>query len=121
MAIFSGKSGNVAIDTVNWKLREWTLDMDTDIVDVSNFLSSGKRENLDGLTKASISCRGPYDTGSMALTSGNTANFVLKVGGAITFTVTARIAKIRPSVNVEGAGEIEINAESTGNFTAAIT
>ena len=70
MAFLSGKSGSVTVANASWKLREWSLDMRTDASDVTNFSSSGYRENIAGLTGGSLSMSGPYDSASMALTSG---------------------------------------------------
>lgn len=121
MAFYAGKDGSVTVGAATWKLSEWTLDIETDILDTTNFESGGKRENIEGLTKATITGKGPYDAGAMALTSGASVEWVLTVGGLITFTVTARTGKMKVSTNVEGKAELEVNAESNGTFTAAIT
>jgi hypothetical protein len=121
VAFYAGKGGNVAVGAVNWKLREWSLPMNCDIIDTTNFLSGGFRENIAGLVGADMRLRGPYDAGSMAMTVGNTYSITLLVGGAVTFAVTARIENVTPSVNVEGAAEIEVSAKTTGTFAAAIT
>jgi hypothetical protein len=121
MAFLSGKSGSVTVANASWKLREWSLDMRTDASDVTNFSSSGYRENIAGLTGGSLSMSGPYDSASMALTSGTSYSITLAASNTINFAVTARITNIRVSTSVERAVEVSVSAETTGSFTAAIT
>ncbi len=120
MGFLAGMSGSVTVGTATWKLREWSLDMRTDASDVTNFSSSGYRENIAGLTGGSISASGPFDSTAMALTSGTSYSFVLGASATINFTVTARVTSIRVSTTVERAVEVNISAETTGSFTAAI-
>jgi hypothetical protein len=122
MAFYAGKTGSVTVGAAVWKLSEWTLDFETDIVDVSNFASSGYRENVAGLTKATITGKGPFDSGSMALTSGTQYSITLGLNsGGVTFVIPARVGKISLATNVEGKPEVSFTAESTGTITAAIS
>lgn len=120
MAFLSGKGGSVTVGTASWKLREWSLDMRTDASDVTNFSSSGYRENIAGLTGGSLSCSGPFDSTAMALTSGTSYSFTLGASNTVNFAVTARVTNIRISTTIERAVEVSITAETNGSFTAAI-
>lgn len=121
MAFYSGKDGSFKVGAAAWRLREWTLDMDTAAVDTTNFESGGFKENIAGLTGGTITARGPYDSAAMALTSGTSYTVTLTVGGLIDFAVPARVTKISLTTNVEGKAEVSITAETNGSFTASIT
>lgn len=120
MGFLAGKGGSVTVGTATWKLREWSLDMKTDASDVTNFSSSGYRENIAGLTGASLSASGPFDSTAMALTAGTSYSFTLAVSNTVNFSVSARVTNIRVTTNVDRAVEVSISAESTGSFTPAI-
>ena len=121
MAFHAGKTGRVTVGVANWKLNRWEADIRTDIVDTTNFESGGFKENIAGLQYASITASGPYDAGSMAMTSGTSYSFTLQIGTGITFTITARVASIRVGTEVADKGTVTVTAESTGTFTPSIT
>lgn len=121
MPFLAGKGGAVTVDTNAWSLQEWSLEIQTNLIDVTTFTAGGYRVKLAGLTGARITARGPYDSGAMAMTSGNEYDFVLKVSNAVSFAVTALVGQIVIGTNVEGAAQVTVSAESTGSFTAAIT
>ncbi len=120
MAFLAGKSGGVSVAAAVWKLSEWTADMQTELVEVTNFESAGYHENIAGITKAEITAKGPFDSTAMALTAGTSYAFTLEASGAVTYAITARVSNIRLITNVAKAVEVEITATSTGSFTAAI-
>lgn len=121
MPFLAGKGGSVSIEDSSWSLSEWSLEMGANLLDVTTFAAGGYRVKLAGLVGARITVRGPYNAGAMPLTVGAEADFILGVGGGVTFTVTALIGQIVPSTSVEGFAQVTIQAESTGSFTAAIT
>lgn len=120
MAQLAGKSGYVALGNTNYAFSMWTADFNTDAVDVTNFSSSGYHENIAGLTGAKITARGPFNSTAMAVTSGTSYAFTLGASGSVTYAVTARVTAIKLTTDVTKAVEVEISAESTGTFTAAI-
>jgi hypothetical protein len=121
IAFYAGKSATISIAASTKKLRNWTFKMHGDAVDTTNFNSTnGKRENVAGLANGVVTAEGPYDQGSLALTVGNTYEFILNAGSS-SFTVTARITDLTPSVAVDGVAVVNIEAVSTGDFTAATT
>lgn len=121
MPTLAGKGGSISIGGSNFAFRSWNAEFKTDPVDITSFSSGGYRENLDGLTSATISTRGPYLQGSMALTSGSSYALNLRVNTTVGFTCTARLTSIRIITEVDKAVEAEASFESTGSFTAAIT
>lgn len=120
-AFYSGKDGNVAVGATDWRLSSWDLEFNVDILDVTNFESSGAKENIEGLKSAKISAKGPYYTGGMAMTAGTAYTITLTVGGAITFSASFRIGTIKITEDVDGVAMVEFTGESNGSVTAAIT
>ena len=117
MAFYAGKSGSVSIGASTQPLTDWSLEVASEPIDVTNFSSSGFAENEAGITSANITCSGPYD-GSSGATIGATAAFVLKyepVGAG--FTVTGRVTNVTVSTNVRGVAQVNITAQSTGSFS----
>ena len=121
MGFLAGKSGIITIGAATWKLSDWTIDMQTDALDVTNFSSGGAKENIAGLLSGKISASGAYDSASMALTSGTSYAFVLSMVSGTAITVTARVTNIQIKTDVKDAVRVSITAESTATFTAAIT
>lgn len=120
MATLAGKSGSINLGAAAYAFREWTVDMQTDAIDVTSFSSSGYKENIAGLTSAKISARGPFNSTAMAVTAGSSYAFVLFASGSVSYSINARITSIRVVTEVSKAVEVDISAESTGSFTAAI-
>jgi hypothetical protein len=121
MAFYSGKNGSVAVGNTTYKFSDWSLNMDGNLPNVTNFSSSGCRENLDGINEADITLSGPYDAGNMAFARNTVYTLVLTVGSSITFSVPARSKGLNVTQKVEDAGRISATFQSTGTFTAAIT
>jgi len=115
-----GPSGSVLIGGVVYAFGKWRCPIRTGLPRVNNF-TSAFQQLVAGLTSAAITLDGPYDGGNMPLTSGNSYEFTLKFSNAISLVLTARVAEIVPSQDIEDAARISINADSTGSFTASIT
>lgn len=113
---YAGKSGSVTIGGTAKPLAEWTVEIDGDPIDYTNFTSSGWRQFVCGLKKATIKASGPYNgvaTGAAASdASGGTATFLLDPGSsAPTFTFTsALMTKHTIRQTVEGVAMIDYEA-----------
>ena len=111
----------MSVGNTSYKLRNWQLKMHCDAVDTTNFSSTnGGRENVAGLKNATLTAEGPYDQGSLAFTCGTTYAFILNAGSS-SFTVTCRVTDLTPGVAVDGVAVVNLEAVSTGDFTAATT
>lgn len=124
MAFYSGKRGYVGLGTTSvarYKFKTWSLSMDGDDPDVSNFESGECVENIDGMNDATIELDGPYDVGGMPLTRGGVYTFHLGISSGIEFVVTARVKTIVPKNDARGKPELRVTAKTTGPFTPAIT
>lgn len=117
----SGKSGSVQIGATLYAFGAWEAEFTGDLPDVTTFSSGGARENVDGIDEATITLRGPYAPGSMPLRKGTVYTFNLNVSATVGFSVPARVKSLRPSVDVKGAAQIQVTAESTGVFSPSIT
>jgi len=58
---FSGKNGFLQIDGVTFPMEEWSLEMEIEEVEVSNFMSQGFKSVLGGFAGGTVSASGPYN------------------------------------------------------------
>lgn len=117
----SGKEASVAVNGVNYAFSKWEVAFGGPFPDVTNFGSSGCRENVDSIAQADVTLEGPHNPGSMPLVRGTVYTFLLRVNSGVTFSVPARVRDLNPSVDVKGAAMLRVVAESTGSFTPAVT
>jgi hypothetical protein len=120
----SGKRGWVAVGTTSalrYKFSDWSLTIDGDDPDCTNFESGGATENIDGIDDGSLRLTGPWDVGNMPLQRGTVYTFHLGVMTGFEFVINARVKTITPSQKVRGKAEIEVTAKTTGPFVAAVT
>lgn len=120
MAYVSGTEGSVKIGSTAYAFGKWKAQMKMILPKVTNFTSSGAQELLSGVKSATITLSGPYNSGAMAFTVGTSYTWLLNFTDAIGLSITARIESIEPDNDVEGNPIINITAQSTGTFTAAI-
>jgi len=118
---YAGKDASVQVGATNWKLSEYNLELDADILDTTNFGSGGYKENIAGLSFAKIQAKGPYYTGGSAMTAGASYTITITVGGAVTFAIPFRIGNIKVTGDVKGVQMVEFSGESNGSLTAAVT
>lgn len=117
----SGKEGSVAVGGVDYAFGKWSLDIDGDLPDVTNFTSGGCDENVAGIDGATVSLEGPFKPGFMPLARGTVYVFTLRVSATATFSISARVKTISPSTDVKDAARIKVTAKSTGVFTPSIS
>jgi hypothetical protein len=121
-----GTSGAVLVGTASYAFSDWALNMDAKQVETSNFNSGGFRTYCSGLKGCMLDLNGNYDVGpsssggNMALTLGSPYTFTLEVNATVTFIVTANVAKISVTQNVDENAKVKISAQVSGSFTAAI-
>lgn len=116
MPFYSGKNGSFTIGAEVQKFSDWTIELDSTLVDVTNFSSGGFREKLTGFIGGKITAKGPYDPTMTEPIIGTEGTFILGVGSTYSFTFTGVITKIRYSQDVNDAARIELEAETTGSF-----
>lgn len=117
MPFYPGKDAVVTIATVDMSFTDVEMTNNGDIVDVTNFLSGGKYEHVDGPTKLEFSGNGPYK-GSAGFKKGDSVTVTVKLTATTpSFTCTALIQDVKISTSVKGAAMIAFSAVSTGSFT----
>jgi hypothetical protein len=120
MSFASGKDGAVLVGSTPYAFGKWDLDINTKAVPTNNFTSQGFNDNVAGFTGGTITLQGPWDIGSMPLTSGTVYTFNLN-NGITTIPVPARVTNIKPSNDAEGTPTVSVTAVSKGVFTPSIT
>lgn len=123
--VYSGKTGSVSIGGSVQPLTDWSLEITSEPVDITNFTSQGYEENVSGVTRANITCSGPYDgltSASIGDANGLTTAFILATGttqgvsptAGPSFTINARVTNVSISQNVRGVAMVNITAQSNG-------
>lgn len=115
-----GPSGSVLVGGVPFAFGKWRASLKNALPRVNNF-TSAFQQLVKGLTSATLNMEGPYDSGNMPLTVGNSYEFTLKYAPSISLTVNALVGEIGPSQDIEDAGRIAVTAESSGIFVASIS
>jgi len=119
MAFYAGKGGAVTVNTVAQPLTDWSMDVKTDSLDVTNFTSGGWQELYSGIFSADISCSGPYD-GSSSVTQGTIATFILQVATGLTVTLTALVTSVKVDQNVKDVAKVSYTATTSGVHTITV-
>lgn len=117
----SGKKGYFKFDAATYCFNSWDCDIETDLVDVSNFCSQGYQENVAGFQRVKFSAAGPHNIGGTAVVSGKEymAHFGEDVG--IEYAVNVRVGNVKIGNRHDGSPQVEVSGESNGSFTPSIT
>lgn len=126
MAFYAGKGGAISIRTsvgpdvyTSKPLTDWSIDIKTDALDVTNFNSGGWQEILAGIFSADISASGPYD-GSSLITQGTAARMKLTVATGLDLIVDVRVNSVKIDTSVKDVAKISYSATSTGVHTFSV-
>lgn len=138
MAFFAGKSGRILIQPTAGSssptvraLTDWSCDVKTNLLDVTNFTSGGYEESTPGTFSAEISASGPYDGFTMNNATGVASNvvqgtlvqFVLDVNDGTTiptaFSLNAYITSVKIDTSVKDVVKVSYSATASGAYTAA--
>lgn len=126
MPFFNGKGGSLTIEGASYPMEEWSLEIEIEEVEVTNFLSGGFKSVLGGIAGGSISASGPYDgtipfaptlAGVIAGNAGNGAigTFIFGVSSAVTYTWGVLITGATVSQNAKEKATLEISGSLTNN------
>jgi hypothetical protein len=128
MAYFVGKTGFISIvpsaggSAVKLPLKEWSLELENDEVDFSNFESSGAKTIAGGFFGGSLSASGPYESVAIAaaaiLTDFRAGKIcAVELGLLATGTVGFTVQALLKSVSVDMDAKEGANFEFTGTLT----
>lgn len=121
MAFFVGREATMSIAGTAKPIDTVEFSVNGEMVDVTNFTSTGWQENLLGIKKATITASGPYNSiGSGAAQSdfvGASATMAFDIDGAgatASLSITGRVSDFKVSTDVRGAARANYTIESTG-------
>ncbi len=122
MAAISGKAGSVVVGSDTLALiKNWSLDESNDLLETTNFGSSGTKEFIAGLYGASGSAEGLSDQSGTAqaalrtaLTGGTSVSLKLYVDSTHYYSGTAFLSGISTSAAVEDVVGVSFNFTFSG-------
>ena len=126
MARIAGYSGVVTFDTHPYAgVTEWTLDIEDDMPDATGMDSAGWKEYIPGLKGWNATVALKYDDDDEAyFESGDDMNvgkeavlILLTATGELSYTGTAIVKRVTPTVRVDGEVEFTIQLTGTGALT----
>ena len=127
MAVITGKDGSVAVGSegseVNvTKITSWSISIEADTLEFTNFGSGGWKENMGSLKSWSGSIEGFADTAQTAtLAVGTTVSVVLVEGGTGSGTYTGDAIVTSKSVDAATADLVTVSFDFTGSGTLTET
>lgn len=124
MPFYNGKNGFLTIEGVSYPMEEWSLDIEIEEVEVTNFMSGGFKSLLGGVAGGSISASGPYNgtspitptlagvlTGNAGQGALGTFTFGLAAGASFTWPVL--VTGVSVTQNVKEKATLEISGSLT--------
>ena len=119
MAVITGKDGSVSVDSTNVTLiTSWSISIEADTLEFTNFGSGGWKENMGSLKSWSGSIEGFADTAQAAtLAVGSTVTVVLVEGGTGSTTYTGDAIVTSKSVDAATADLVTVSFDITGSGT----
>ena len=119
MAVITGKDGSVAVDSTNVTLiTSWSISIEADTLEYTNFGSAGWKENMGSLKSWSGSIEGFADTAQAAtIAVGTEITVVLVEGGTGSTTYTGDAIVTSKSVDAATAELVTVSFDLTGSGT----
>lgn len=123
MAVITGKDGSVAVDSTNVsQITSWSISIEADTLEFTNFDSAGWKENKGSLKSWSGSIEGFADTAQTAtLAVGSTVTLTLVEGGSGSSTYTGDAVVTSKSVDSSTAELVSVSFDFTGTGTLTET
>jgi hypothetical protein len=115
MPFYAGKGGSISIGGASYPMDTWSISVDVDEVEVTNFQSLGNKSLIAGVQGGSVSASGPYGGGT--ITAGTLANFTFGVGvGASLGTFQVLITSVKIDTSVKEKATIEVTGSLAANL-----
>jgi hypothetical protein len=132
MPFYSGKQGFLQVSGVSYPMEEWSLDIEIEEVEVTNFQSGGFKSLINGIAGGTFSATGPYNgiapfvptkAGALLQNGANTGNgvtgtFTFGIASGLSFTHYVIITASSVKQNVKEKATLEISGSLTGNAVA---
>lgn len=118
MAEISGVEGSITAGGAALEASEWSADLDTAVIDRSNFTTAGEPVNARGQNTGTITASGPASTttnlAGKGITRGALVTFVLRMTANVAVTVQGRVSKISYSNSSSDGPKWTVNAAQYG-------
>lgn len=120
MAVLHGKAGSVEVGGTLFAFDRWSAPMKNEIAFYKHF-GSGYRKGVAGTTSGEVDCEGPYNSGAMALTVGNSYEVECFFTDVLKLTFPTILESVTPEVDMSKEQRVKAVFQSVNDFTAAIT
>lgn len=117
----AGKAASVAAGGGPLAFRSWKCAMKAAALKINDFLSGGYQNLIAGFVSATINLAGAYCAGATPFMVGTIYTFTLSFSAGLNLTVPAMVTELTPNVEAEKEITLDLTAESSGAFTAAVT
>jgi hypothetical protein len=115
MPFYAGKGGSFLIGATAYPMDTWSVSIDVDEVEVTNFQSSGNKALIAGVQGGSVSASGPYNGGT--ITSGALASFTFGVAAGLSVgTFQVLITSVKIDTSVKEKATIEVTGSIAANL-----
>ena len=115
MPFYAGKGGSFTIGATAYPMDTWSVSIDVDEVEVTNFQSSGNKSLIAGVQGGSVSASGPYGGGT--ITSGALASFTFGVATGVSVgTFQVLITSVKIDTSVKEKATIEVTGSIAANL-----
>lgn len=120
-AFFEGKNASITISATARTYDRMDLRFRSEVIETSNFTSSGYQSNRSGFRQCDSTFEGPYD-GSTGFSDGDSVSIIFAAGGGgPSFTITQRVSDIGLSTAARNQVMREqVTATSNGVFSVTI-
>ena len=132
MPFYSGKQGFLTVNGTSYPMEEWSLDIEIEEVEVTNFQSGGFKSLINGIAGGTFSSTGPYKgiqpfgfTAANIVTqnggstsNGITGTFTFGIAPGLSVTHYVIITASSVKQNVKEKATLEISGSLTGNAVA---
>ena len=113
MAVVVGYDGNVTFTNLTVGTKTWVLNIDADVIDTTDFSSTGWRDATAGLKKWTATVDAKWDTTNTAAL-GDTGALLLTVTTSEIYYGTAFINSMPVTHNVEGVALVTYSFTGKG-------
>jgi hypothetical protein len=115
MPFYAGKGGSFSIGATAYPMDTWSISVDTDEVEVTNFQSSGQKSLIAGVQGGSVSASGPWN--GATITSGALAQFTFGVGVGVGIgPYQVLITSVKIDTTVKEKATIEVTGSLAANL-----
>lgn len=115
MPFYAGKNATLSIGGTAYPMDTWSIAIETEEVEVTNFQSGGQKNLIAGIQGGTVSASGPYN--GTAPASGALASFTFGISGAVTLgPYQVLITSVTVDTTVKEKATIEVTGSLAANL-----